>query len=187
MLGLEERYDGVITGDFLEAMREFVTRIDSFLKTLESERSESGLPLQTLTGEHCVKGSQNADWEGKLIIVMPDILSPEYRSAEHQLALCTGGFEAKAEASGRAVYIEELYSGKKCRYNRSQIAGIADPSKLPEWAKTKLAALNGENEKPQKPATFQEKFDNAKKKAAEQDAAKKDGRTKKSKNNDERE
>ena len=141
LLGLEERYDGVVTNDYVEAMREFVNRVGDMVTTLESERKKSGLPIQTLASADCIQDSHNTDLTDNLIIIKAESLAPEYRSAEHQLALCTGGFGARPESRGRAVYVEELYSGKNCRYNRHQIAGIADLSKIPEWANAKFAAL----------------------------------------------
>ena len=140
-LGMEERYDGVVTDNYVEAMREFVNRVDELVTILETEREESGLPVQILTFDECIQGSSSTDWDDCLIIIKPESLAPEYRTAEHQLVLCIGGSGARAEARGRAVYVEELYSGNKCRYNRHQVAGIADLSKIPEWAKAKFAAL----------------------------------------------
>ena len=203
-LGLEERYDGTASDNYIEAMREFVNRVDGMLGTLETERCESGLPLQTLTAADCIPGSENADFEGKLIIIKPEILSPEYRSSQHQLALCTGGFGASANARGTAVFAEELYSGKKCGYRRHQIAGLADPSKLPEWAVDKLTEYQKKDElgtkaeitpqadknpkekaveTPKKKPTLQEKLDNAKQKVRD-NAAQKDDGGKKSKKKD---
>ena len=184
-LNMEERYNGVGTENYLEAMRELINRVDGFITTLETERSESGLPFQTLTTEHCIPKSQNADFEGKLIIIKPEMLAPEYRSAEHQLVLCTGGFGANAESSGRAVYVKELHSGKEWRYNRHQVAGIADPQKIPNWAIDKLLEyhkkdeLNMEkeiapknNKTPTKKPTLEEKLNAAKEKVKETDARK---------------
>jgi hypothetical protein len=197
-LGMEERYDGSVNDNYIEAMRKFVNRVDGLLKTLEAERCKSGLPLQILTAaEHCIPGSQNADFEDKLIIIKPEILALEYRSAEHQLVLCTGGFGASAEARGRAVYIKELYSGKESRYNRHQIAGLADLKKIPNWAIDKLLESHKKDEsdknvsnapktdiKPQekipeqkkKKPTLQEKLANAKQKAAQENSARKNNR-----------
>ena len=137
-LNMEERYNGAVTDNYVEALREFVNRIDGLVSELEAEQRESGLPLQTLTAADCIPNSQNADFEGKLVIIKPEILSAEYRSAQHQLALATGGFGCSPTASGRAVYVKELYSGKECRYDRHQIAGLADTKKIPSWALDKL-------------------------------------------------
>ena len=203
-LGLEERYDGAVTADYVEAMREFVTRVDGFVGQLETERRESGLPFQTMTATDCIPDSYKGDYEGKLVIIKPEILAPEYRSAEHQLAICTGGFGANAEARGRAVFVKNLFNGKESGYDRTQIAGVANPSKLPNWAVDKLLEHQNKNElsvgsdvipqadkkspeKPKKPATLEEKLNKAKKKAAEQDTAKKDERGDKPKKHEERE
>jgi hypothetical protein len=190
---MEERYDGAVTDNYIEAMREFVKRVDGLVETLETERRESGLPFQTLTAAECIPDSQNADWKGKLIIIKPEILAPEFRSAEHQLALCTGGFGAGAKARGRAVFVKELHSGQNCRYDRHQIAGLADPKKIPNWAIDKLLEYHKKDElsvhadiipksdnKPQEKAaetpkkklTLQEKLDAAKEKTRKSDSQK---------------
>jgi len=138
-LNFEERYNGIITDNYIEAMREFVKRIDKLVESLETEQRESGLPFQTLTAaKYCIPNSNNDDYEGKLIIIKPDRLAPEYRSAEHQLVFCTGGNGARVESLGTKVYVKELYSEKECYYRRDQIAGLADLSKIPSWAIDKL-------------------------------------------------
>ena len=182
MFGMEERYDGIVSDNFIEAMREFITRIDNLLGTLEKERIDSCLPFNRLTNSECIKDSQNADFHDKLLIVKPEILAPEYRSAEHQLVLCVGGFGASVESRGRAVFVKELYSGHECRYNRHQIAGIADTQKIPNWAIDKLLEYNKKDEldksvekiskAPKKKSTLQEKLENAKQKVERENAKK---------------
>lgn len=206
-IGMEERYDGIVTDNYVEAMREFVNRVDGLVVQLEAERRVSGLPFQTLTAaEHCISDSYKGDYEGKLVVIKPEILAPEYRSAEHQLALCTGGFGASAEGHGRAVFVNELFSGNAKRYDRTHIAGLANPQKIPNWAldkllehlkKDRISTENvnleelsrldkGKTETKKKP-TLQEKLDNAKEKVQEANAAKNDNRGDKSKKRNERE
>jgi hypothetical protein len=79
--------------------------------------------------------------KGKLIVISPDVLAPEYRSAEYQYAVCTGGFGAQPEARGHAVFVKNLYSGETSRFERRDVLGVADVAKLPEWAKEKLTAM----------------------------------------------
>ena len=147
LLNFEERYNGAVTDNYIEAMREFISRIGGLVSELETERCESGLPFQPLTAaEYCIPNNPNSDWEDKLIIVKPEILAPEYRSAEHQLVLCTGGNGARAESLGTKVYVKELYSGKNCYYRRHEIAGLADLSKLPNWAIDKLLEYHKRDE-----------------------------------------
>jgi hypothetical protein len=146
-LGMEERYDGVVTDDYVEAMREFVGRVDKLGLEIETAREAAGLPLQPLGSGYCLPDIQNADWKGHVVIISPEHIAPEYRSAEHQLILCTGGYGANHAARGQAVFAQELFSGKKMRYERFQVAGIADPARMPEWAITKLAELTGQQER----------------------------------------
>ena len=137
-LGIEERYDALFTNEYLDAMIEFTFHVDAITNQLMTERNESRLPTIKLTAEDCIQGGNNSDWKGKAIIVKPECLAPEYWSAEHQLVLCTGGFGANPGTLGNEVYVKELYSGKECQYDRHQIAGIAEISKMPKWAVNKL-------------------------------------------------
>jgi hypothetical protein len=171
-LGMEERHDGIVSDDYLEIIREFVKRIDGLTASLETERRESGIPYNTLTAtEYCLPNSQHACFKDQLLIIKPEILAPEYRSAEHQLAICTGGFGADENARGRAVYVTELYSGNNLRYNRNNIAGIANPQKLPSWAVNKLAEYRDNStsdmDKNIPKPTLKAKLDNAKKSMAD--------------------
>ena len=198
-LGIEESYGGYMSGDYLMAMREFTRRVEALIGTLEKERSESGLPQRTLTASDCADGKRAADWEGRLIVIKAGALAPEYRNAEHQLAICTGGFGSREGARGSAVYAQELHSGKKCRYDRHEIEGLADMRKIPRWAAEKMhgRAKSGDtvigaekakkNEAPREQAqpakkkpTLQERLGDARMKVAE-DNARKSGRCEKPK------
>jgi hypothetical protein len=139
-LGAEERYDGAVTNDYLEAISEFIDRQTILLGDLRDERTP-GFPFQKITAAECIPNSSGADLLGKVIIIKPESLAPEYRRAEHQYVICTGGFGASPDSRGNAVYAKNLFSGKESRYERYNVAGIADPLKMPEWVKTKLAIM----------------------------------------------
>lgn len=70
-----------------------------------------------------------------MIVIKPQVFRPEYRSATHQLQLCTGGFGACANSRGSAVFVKSLYNGKEDRFERSEVLGTIEPKNLPEWAK----------------------------------------------------
>ncbi len=139
--GAEERYDGIVTEDYTEAMREFVGRVDKLGLEIETARKAAGLPLHPLDSGYCLPDSKNADWNDKVVIIKTEYLAPEYRSAEHQYIFCTGGNGARPDALGQAVFAQELFTGRKMRYERHQIAGLADPARMPEWTKIKLELL----------------------------------------------
>lgn len=65
--------------------------------------------------------------------------------------LCTGGFGAQANARGRTCYCISLFDGRQTSYYRSDVLGVIEPEKLPEWAKEGLAKANEIREQERKP------------------------------------
>ena len=126
---------------------------------------------------------------GKLIIIKPEVLAPEYRRSEHQIKRATGGFGCSPNSRGNAVFCKDLYSGKESRFERHDVLGVADVEKLPEWAKAKLDEQQQSKEpSPKQPKTLKDKLEAARIKADQENAARKAERGDKSKkNNEERE
>jgi hypothetical protein len=174
---LEERYDGVVSDDYVEAIREVFDRVDGLLQSIETERTKRGLPIQTLSVADCIPGSMNECLTGKTIVIKPEALAPEYRAADYQLKVCTGGFGAESDGRGSAVFCKDLYSGKESRYERRNVAGVIDPDKLPDWAAKKIAMQNATHKLPHgtktigKPVSLLGKLDD-KKQQVERDKAK---------------
>ena len=125
--------------DYMEIIKLFSERLQEQMEKVKQFRMERGVPLETLGIEHCRKRGENENLTGKLIILRPSSLSPEYRTADCQLGYATGGFGCSPGAGGRAVYFRELYSVEECRWNIGDVLGIADMEKLPDWAKQKVA------------------------------------------------
>ena len=69
----------------------------------------------------------------------------------NKLMLCTGGFGAQANARGRTCYCISLFDGRQTSYYRSDVLGVIEPEKLPEWAKEGLAKANEIREPERKP------------------------------------
>jgi hypothetical protein len=143
ILGVKEYRNGIVSDDYLEIMREFTRRINVRLDGLDLGRVYRGSPFDDyrLTAMDCVPGGMDTDLTGKVVVIKPDSLSPEFRSRSFQLALTTGGFGCSPGARGRAVYCTELYSGDKARWERDDILGVASEGVIPKWAKEKLAEL----------------------------------------------
>ena len=140
-LGAEVYYDASITSDYLEAVKKFIRQEAVLLDALGLQRDLSSLPFKALTAADCVPQGMESDIKSKLVVIKPEALSPEYRSAEYQLGICRTGFGCRPDASGTAVYIDKLSNGETSRFERYEIAGVADPARLPEWAKVKLREL----------------------------------------------
>ena len=194
---LEPSFAG-ITDDYVEAMDEFKSLVEANINVvksdLENRENLYGVEQLTLTAAECVPNGLNDDIEGKLIIIKPEALSPEYRRADYQLRVCLGGFGASPDSRGNAVYCRDLFDGKDGRFERYDVLGVADLTKLPQWAADRYSDYQKSKEPAKEPPlaqqsqktgvatkkpTLQEKLDNAKQKAG-QDAANKSNSTDKS-------
>lgn len=125
--------------DYMEILTIFLERLQEQRKLVEQFRGQRNAPVEQLDHVHCRERGEKESLEGKLIILRPSSLSPEYRTADCQLGFATGGFGCIPGAGGRAVYFEELYSGDQCRWEIGDVLGIADLEMLPDWAQEKLA------------------------------------------------
>ena len=114
-LGMEDFTDAEGSGDFLEIMTEFSDRVRSQLAAVKAERDKVTVPLEPFTLEQCTPISGNTEIENKVAVIKPESLRPEYRTQDKQIVLVTGGFGARGNARGRAVYTTNLYSGKNSR------------------------------------------------------------------------
>ena len=143
--GLMARFYDVIAGDdFCEIVQDFGQRIakqaEKTRQTLLDERNGlDGFPV--ITAAQCEGISSDDDLHGKIIVIKPEALRREYRAANHQLKLCTGGFGASPHSRGSACFCTDLFSGKQSRFERWDVLGTMEPSDLPQWAKDSLAAI----------------------------------------------
>jgi hypothetical protein len=147
-LGIDE-FTNILAGDdYLAVMRVYADRVSERVTALEQERESRGVDFEKLTAADCVPDGMNGDLEGKAVVIKLEELAPEYRSADYQLVLVTGGFGAKKDAhSGRKVYCTDIFTGKSETFRRSNIAGVILPERMPDWAREKLAALRKPKER----------------------------------------
>lgn len=142
-----ELYQNAVgSADFLEMMKEFTRRLSERVAAVETERETRSIPFQTLTAEDCYPKGET-DLNGCVVVIKPEKLAPEYRSIDNQLALCTGGFGASPNSRGRAVFCQNLITGKTTQWNRDDIAGTVSAERLPDWARINLDALRKPAEK----------------------------------------
>src|SRR5690554_528553 len=149
-LGIEHYFNAMGSADYLEMMTEFTSRITAQLEAVIAERTKINVPMQPFKLEHCFPIDSMQNLENKVVIIRPERLRPEYRTADKQLVLVTGGFGAHANSRGRAVYTTNLYSGKESRWNREDILGVVRPEYMPDWAKERLAQIQSERHLKQK-------------------------------------
>lgn len=140
-LGIDHYFNAAASADYLEMMTEYISRVAAQLEAVKAERDKITVPLQPFTLEHCIPNDNGQNLENKVVIIRPECLRPEYRTADKQLVLATGGFGAHANSRGRAVYTVNLYSGKESRWNREDILGTLKPEYMPDWAKERLIQI----------------------------------------------
>ncbi len=136
-LGIERFSNGEGSADYLEMMGVFTARVSAQIEAFKEERAKIEIPLEPITAEQCEPNDYGKSIENKVVAIRASCLWPEYRTADNQLVLATGGFGTHANSRGRAVYTVNLYTGKESRWNRGDILGTVKPEFMPEWAKEK--------------------------------------------------
>ena len=149
-LGIEYYFNAMGSADYLEMMTEFTSRVTAQLEAVIAERTKITVPMQPFKLEHCIPIDSMQNLENKVVIINPERLRPEYRTADKQLVLVTGGFGAQGNSRGRAIYTTNLYSGKESRWNREDILGVVRPEYMQDWAKERLAQIQSERHLKQK-------------------------------------
>ena len=104
---------------------------------MDSRHILNELPL--LTKADCDPAQEN--YENKLLILRPELLSPMYSYAPFQYFYAVGGFGCDPKARGRKVIGYFLADGERTEMRRSDFLGAADPKKLPKWAADRLAEI----------------------------------------------
>ena len=143
-------YDAEGSNDFPEIMEIYGQRIMEQAQKTRVELSGpkiQGIDNTPITSEGCTPVSYDDDLHGKIIVIKPEVLRPEYRRATCQLKLCSGGFGASPNSRGSAMFCTDLYSGRESRFERRDVLGIMEPKQMPEWAKHYLSILHDKQKK----------------------------------------
>lgn len=133
--------DCMVSDDYVEIVELFAERVKAQCVKVREERAKVTVPRELITADMCLPLKGSDSLEGKVAAVRADSIRPEYRSAEHQLILVTGGNGARGDARGNACFCTNLYSGERSRWERYDIQGKVKPECLPEWAKERLAEI----------------------------------------------
>ena len=139
-LGLA-RFSGIEgTTEYTEAWELFIQRLQKQIEQVRAQRQEHHAP-QLLTEADCIRDSRAGDYEGKVLVMRPGVLRPEYWNAAHQLYFAVGGNGARAGSHGTKVFCINIYTGEHTYIRRTDVMGAIEPDHLPGWAKEKAAAL----------------------------------------------
>lgn len=134
--GIIASYHNVlVSDDYIEIAGIYADRISAEIERLKT--NEKDAPKSIITSDMC-DTITDRDLENEIIVMMPQVLRPEYRTQTHQIMLCTGGHGARPDTLGVKVYGEKLYSGKHTQIERVDVLGILKKEHYPEWLKAKL-------------------------------------------------
>lgn len=100
-------------------------RIDDNLKIRQS--------LETLSVSDCVPGSDEQNYENKILVLDPQALVSSARNAQNSLWIAWGGFGCTYGARGQAVYAKNLFDGREACWGRTDFLGVVRPDSLQKW------------------------------------------------------
>lgn len=78
------------------------------------------------------------DFEGKVMVLHPQVLNEQHKTREEQLFYCVSGFGCSPDKTGRKVMGEFLSDSEQTSFYRQDFLGEAKAELLPAWAKEKL-------------------------------------------------
>ena len=132
----------MVSDDYIEIVHLFGSRVANEAELFREQVEKLDIPVAVITEADCILDHYTKDINGKIIAIDPKVLKPEFRRADRQLYLVTGGFGASANSRGSAVFCTNLHTGESTRYERMDVMGEIKPERLPEWAKEKAQELS---------------------------------------------
>ena len=137
----------MVSDDYAELLQLFGQRIAEKAEALIPEPTKlksEGIDDRPVINEGFLPLSYEDNLNGKVVLIKPEMLKPEYQRATRQYQLCTGGFGSSPNSRGSACYCTNLYSGETNRYERMDVLGIVPEEQLPNWAKAGLERIEME-------------------------------------------
>ena len=140
-LGFEHANDVVGSDDYLEIVDEFLHRVQGQVEQVRADRERTNEPQEVFGAAQCLPDGMKYDLEGKVVILKPEALRPEYCNVANQLILVTGGNGASPDGHGTAVFGKNVFSGEKHDSRRHKILGVLDPEQAPPWVRPGVCAI----------------------------------------------
>jgi len=134
-LGAEQLNEVVGGDDYLEAVEEFLHRVQGQVAQVRVDREQSQEPQEVFGATHCLPDGMKYSLESKVVILKPETLRHEYCNVANQLLYVTGGNGAFPDGHGTAVFGRNVFSGEDRSYRRHQVLGVLDPTHAPAWVR----------------------------------------------------
>ncbi|MEN3005984.1 DUF4406 domain-containing protein [Dehalobacterium formicoaceticum] len=88
---------------------------------------------QPLSSDECIPGSDQKDYEGKILVVKSESLSFRYRLSENSLWIASHGPGCMAGKYDRTVHAYSLFTGELACFARYDFHGVVNPESLLVW------------------------------------------------------
>lgn len=137
--------DAVGSDDYLEAMQDFIDRVQEQVRIVKAEQEQFNFDMTPFDINDCIQDDREKNIMGKVVVIKAKVNRYEYRHSAYQLVLATGGFGASG-GRGQAVFGTRLADGRRARWERYDILGEIRPEKMPDWAKEALARIQAQEE-----------------------------------------
>lgn len=86
-----------------------------------------------LSLEDCSDGSNQQDYEGKILVIKPENLSNRYRLSENSLWIASHGPGCMPGNYDRTIHAYNLFTGELAYFARNDFYGIVNPESLLVW------------------------------------------------------
>lgn len=140
----------VASDDYIEAMLEWNTRINTALQKAQEKLSQIQ-EFQVLSNNDVTAINYSDNITGKIVVIKPDVFLREAQFSQNQIMLVNGGFGAEANSRGRTIFCTRISDGSHQKFYRSDVLGVIKPDNTPKWAVDKIAELNNSAIKPTNP------------------------------------
>ena len=133
--------DCIVRDDYVEMVELFSDRIKDQCLKIRQEQAKVTVPGEKITVDMCLPLESDTDLLGKVVVIREKSLRPEYRTAESQIVLVTGGNGARGRTHGTSCFCTSLYDGESSRWQRYDIQGEIKPEYMPQWAEERLTEI----------------------------------------------
>lgn len=135
----------VMGGEISEGMKaeiEFAKKEQMPILYVSDELVQSGYKVRQdnapLTYDDCIPGSETANYENKIVVINPNSYVASHSvTADDSLWLVSHGNGCRYGAIGQGVFAENILTGERSKWIRSDVLGIVDPKKLYLWVSDK--------------------------------------------------
>ena len=133
--------EALASDDFLEIAQIFADRLKEQVEKTKDSQDKICEDRKVITSEMCNTDVFGESFIGKVLVLKPEALRPEYRTDVNQLIFCKNGNGASPHGHGSSIYGDYLATGEKAHFYRTDILGELKPEHYPDWAEKRLETV----------------------------------------------